>query len=89
MCTCLFRQEDLVSNYFLFCAAVAASIATFNRSCAFPYAVKSPFARAARESASACRASASAFAKSVAPLVGAHDPVDPPLSDVPEFPAKT
>ena len=68
---------------------IAAAIADFKRSCAFPYAVKSPFARADLESASACRASASALAKSFAPVVGFPEPVDSPLPDVPESPANT
>ena len=68
---------------------IAAAIADFKRSCAFPYAAKSPLASAACPSASACFALASAFAKSVVPVVGLPEPVDAPLSDVPELPANT
>ena len=78
-----------MSNHFLLCAEIAAAIAAFKRSCAFPYAVKSPLASAACPSASACFALASALAKSVVPVVGFPEPVAEPVSDVPELPANT
>ena len=66
----LFKSAAL---YFFTCAAIADAIADFNRSCARPYAAKSPFARAACPSANACLALANALANEslvVPPVVG-------------------
>ena len=73
--------------YFFTCAAIAEAIADFNRSCARPYAAKSPIARAACPSANACLALASALASEalVVPLE-----VGVPLEEVvPELPPNT
>ncbi|MEY4412452.1 MAG: hypothetical protein RL560_711, partial [Actinomycetota bacterium] len=51
-------------NYLRDCAAIAAAIADLSRSCARPYAAKSPLASAACPSAIACFALRSADARS-------------------------
>ena len=83
-CGDLFKSAAI---YFFTCAAIAAAIADFNRSCARPYAAKSPFARAACPSASACWALANALASEllVVPVVV----VFPDADVVPEFPPNT
>ena len=83
-CGDLFRSAAI---YFFTCAAIADAIADFNRSCARPYAAKSPFARAAWPSASAYLALANALAREllVVPVVV----VLPDADDVPEFPPNT
>ena len=82
------REVIAKSLYLRPSAAIAAASAAFKRSCARPYAAKSPFASAAFPSASACLAFCYAdFRSAVALLVVVVTGV--PEDDVPEFPPNT
>jgi hypothetical protein len=76
-----------LDNYLRACAASAAAIADLSRSCARPYAAKSPFASAACPSAIACFALCSALVRSAELLDVVAVTVDPDV--VPELPPNT